>query len=162
MAIMRRNPIRDLTNWGDTGSDFFSGLSSLQREMDRLLGRFQGGSGNQNEPMSSGFVPPVDIVEHDNEFIVKAEIPGVKKEDVKITIDNDVLTIRGQKTFEKEVNEENYHRIECASGSFQRSFALPHSVRPDQIEASYDSGILTVVLPKSEESKPKQIDVKVR
>jgi len=93
---------------------------------------------------------------------VRAELPGIKKEDVKITLRDDILTIRGEKKQESEKKEQNYHRVERSDGSFQRSYALPASVQGDKIDATYHDGVLTVVLPKSEEAKPRDIEVKVK
>ena len=111
---------------------------------------------------TSAWTPAVDVAEHDDEYQVKIELPGVSKDDVKITMQDNVLTVRGEKKQEKESKSSNYHRVERAYGSFQRSFTLPTSVKHDRIEASYKDGILTIALPKAEESKPKQIEVKVK
>jgi len=119
------------------------------------------GTGDEDYTFSS-WTPAVDIAEHDNEYLVKAELPGVNKDEVKLTLENNILTIRGEKKQEKETKKENYHRVERNYGSFQRSFTLPAAVKADKIDASYKDGILTVSLPKSEEAKPKQIEVKVK
>jgi HSP20 family protein len=161
MAIIRWNPLRDVTAWNPV-SDLTSEIASMQREMDRVFDRFMRGGGSVDDGTTSTIMPPVDIIEHDNEYIVKVDLPGVKKEDVKITITNDVLTLRGEKTEEKEHKGKNYHRMERGIGSFQRSFTLPTSVKSDKIEAEFRDGILTISLPKPEEAKPKQIEVKVK
>jgi len=108
------------------------------------------------------WTPAVDIAEHDDQFVVKVELPGVNKDDVKITLENNILTIRGEKKQEKETKKENYHRVERSYGSFQRSFTLPTTVKSDKIDAVYKDGILQIALPKAEEAKPKQIEVKVK
>jgi len=119
--------------------------------------------GTQDEDTSySLWTPVVDIAEHDDDYVVKVELPGINKDDVKITLENNVLTIRGEKKQEKESKKENFHRIERSYGSFQRSFTLPMTVKNDKIDASYKDGILTIALPKAEEAKPKQIEVKVK
>ena len=105
------------------------------------------------------WMPLVDINETKDAFVVKAELPGVEKEDVSVKIDNGVLTIRGEKKVETE--DKKQHRVECAYGSFIRSFTLPQTIKSDKIEAEYKNGILHLTLPKSEESKPKQIEVKI-
>jgi HSP20 family protein len=119
------------------------------------------GTGDEDYTLSS-WTPAVDIAEHDDEYLVKVELPGVNKDDVKLTLENNILTIRGEKKQEKETKKENYHRVERSYGSFQRSFTLPAAVKADKIDASYNDGILTVSLPKAEEAKPKQIEVKVK
>jgi len=118
--------------------------------------------GTQDEDYTiSSWTPAVDIAEHDDEYKVKVELPGVNKEDVKITLESNILTIRGEKKQEKETKKENYHRVERSYGSF-RSFTLPTTVKSDKIDAVYKDGILSVSLPKAEEAKPKQIEVKVK
>jgi len=99
------------------------------------------------------WTPAVDIAEHDDEYLVKVELPGVNKEDVKITIESNVLTIREKRNRKRETKKENYHRVERNYGSFQRSFTLPSTVKSEKIDASYKDGILSVSLPKAEEAK---------
>jgi len=119
--------------------------------------------GTQDEDSAySLWTPVVDIAEHDDDYIVKVELPGVNKDEVKITLESNILTIRGEKKQEKETKKENLHRVERSYGSFQRSFTLPTTVKSDKIDASYKDGILTIALPKAEEAKPKQIEVKVK
>ncbi len=108
------------------------------------------------------WTPAVDVAERNDDYEVRLELPGVRKEDVKITIENNVLTIRGEKKREENVNENDYRRIERSYGSFVRSFTLPVAVRADKIEARAQDGILTVRLPKAEEARPKQIEVQVK
>jgi len=110
----------------------------------------------------SHWTPAVDIAEQENEYLVKVELPGVNKDDVKITVDNNILTIRGEKKQDQEAKDDNYYRVERNYGSFLRTFRLPSSVHADKIDAVYKDGILTVTVPKSEEAKPKQIEVKVK
>jgi HSP20 family protein len=129
--------------------------------MNRMFDGFFRGTNDEDCAISS-WTPAVDIAEHDNEYSVKVELPGVNKDDVKLTFENNILTIRGEKKQEKETKKENYHRVERSYGSFQRSFTLPAAVKADKIDASYKDGILTVSLPKAEEAKPKQIEVKVK
>ncbi len=159
MTLIRWNPVRDLTAWHPV-SGLAEEFVTMQREIDRMFDRFRGGIADENG--SGSFMPAVDIVEGANDYQIKAELPGVKKEDVKITVQNGVLTIRGEKSRESEKKGDNVRRVERSYGSFQRSFTLPTSVRSEKIEASYDNGILTLSLPKSEESKPKEIEVRVK
>ena len=107
------------------------------------------------------WTPTVEITENDKAYTVKAKLPGVEKEDVDITVENGVLTIKGKKESKTEEKDEKVHRTECSYGSFVRSFTLPHSVKPDDVDAEYKDGILHMTLPKSEEAMPKQIEVKV-
>ncbi len=165
MTLIRWNPTRSLINRSN-------GLYNIQREMDRLFENFFHGDLQDDGSFGlSYWTPAVDITEQDNEYVVKVELPGVNKEDVKITLESNVLTIRGEKKLaqtaqssgqEKETKEDNYHRVERMYGSFQRSFTLPSTVRNEKIDAVYKDGILTITLPKAEEAKPKQIEVKVK
>jgi HSP20 family protein len=107
------------------------------------------------------WAPPVDIYETENELVVKAELPDFQEKDIDVRIANNMLTIRGERKFEKDVKEENYLRIERACGSFMRSFSLPNTVSPENIRADYRNGVLTLHMAKREESKPKQIKVSV-
>jgi HSP20 family protein len=135
----------------------------MQREINRMFdGFFQGGARADENLFPSVWTPAVDVAEHDDEYLVKVELPGVAKDDVKITMQENILTVRGEKKQEKETKESDYHRVERSYGSFQRSFTLPTTVKNDKIEAAYKDGILTITLPKAEEAKPKQIDVKVK
>jgi HSP20 family protein len=129
--------------------------------MNKMFDGVFHGIGNEDYTFSS-WTPAVDIAEHDDEYLVKVELPGVNKDEVKLTLENNILTIRGEKKQEKETKKENYHRVERNYGAFQRSFTLPVAVKSDKIDASYKDGILTVSLPKAEEAKPKQIEVKVK
>jgi len=133
---------------------------SLRDEIDRMFDDF---FGTLPERLTTGWEnvwsPSVDISETDDEIIVTAELPGVKKEDIKISLQDNVLTIRGEKKQEKEHKDENYHRIERAYGSFQRSFTLPTPVNTDKIKASFKDGVLKIQLPKTEEAKMKEIPI---
>lgn len=156
MALIRWNPAREVAT-------FPSDVFHMQREIDRMFDRFLGGSLMEDgTAFTSNWTPAVDITEHENEYVVKLEIPGVSKDDVKITLENNVLTVKGEKKQEKESKSANYHRVERSYGAFQRTFTLPMGVKEDSIDASYKDGILNIALPKAEEAKPKQIDVKVK
>ena len=154
MSLVRWNPARELAAWP---SDLFG----IQREMNKMFDGVFRSTGDEDYSFSS-WTPAVDIAEHDDEYLVKVELPGVNKDEVKLTLENNILTIRGEKKQEMETKKENYHRVERSYGSFQRSFTLPAAVKSDKIDASYKDGILTVSLPKAEEAKPKQIEVKVK
>lgn len=106
--------------------------------------------------------PTCDIFETENELVVKAELPEVKKEDVKVSIENNVLTIRGERKFSEETKRENYHRLERSYGEFSRSFSLPNFVDVGKVNAEFKDGMLRVTMPKREESKPKQVEINVK
>lgn len=156
MSLIRWTPARDLPT-------FPSDVINMQREINRMFDSFfRGGLSEDEALVASDWIPAVDIAEHDNEYTVKLELPGVSKEDVKITMQNNVLTVRGEKRKEKETKSSSYHRVERSYGAFQRNFTLPSTVKADKIDAAYVEGILTIVLPKAEEARAKQIDVKVK
>jgi len=118
--------------------------------------------GTREEGVFSNWVPAVDIFENDKkELVLKAELPDVKKEDVSVTVENNTLTLSGERKFDSEVKKENYHRIERAYGSFSRSFSLPATVDTGKIGAEFKNGVLTVRLPFREEAKPRSIAVEV-
>jgi HSP20 family protein len=155
MSIVRWTPTRDLAT-------FPSDVLNIQREINRMFNSFF-----RNEPEDAslaniGWSPAVDVAEHDDEYIVKVELPGVSRDEVKIVSQENTLTIRGEKKQEKESKGSNYNRVERAYGAFQRSFTLPSTVKGDKIEATFKDGVLTVTLPKAEEAKRKEIEVKVK
>ena len=150
MTLIKWHPVTSLS----------SEFANMQREIDRMFGSLQGGVLDNGD--NAAWLPAVDIVENDGAYVVRAELPGVNKDDVKITVENDILTIKGEKKNEKESKENQFTRIERSYGSFQRSFTLPSSVESGKIEASFENGILTVTVPKAEEVKPKQIEVKLK
>jgi HSP20 family protein len=129
--------------------------------MNRMLDTFFRGGVADDGSFGNFWSPAVDIREREDAYLVEIELPGLTKDDVKITMENNILTIQGEKKHEKEERRGDYHRSERVYGSFQRSFTLPSSVKNDKIEAQYKNGILTVSLPKVEEAKPKAIEVKV-
>jgi len=106
------------------------------------------------------WAPAIDIFETSEAYVVKAELPGVRKEDVQITVENNVLSLKGERKFERDETKENYHRIERAYGAFARLFTLPTRVDHDHVEAKFEQGVLTITVPKAAEAKPKQIDTK--
>ncbi len=144
-----------LTRW-----DPFRELETLQSRMSRLFEEQYGG--REDALMSSGaFVPPVDIYEDQHGIQLKLEVPGIEEKDLDIKVENNVLTVSGERKFEQEQKEENFHRIERRYGSFTRSFTLPNAVDTGNITADYSNGVLNIHLVKREEAKPKQIKVSV-
>jgi HSP20 family protein len=139
--------------------DPFRDLSVLQDRVNRLFGDAYGA---REEGVLSNWVPAVDIFENEKkELVLKAELPEVKKEDVSVTVENNTLTLSGERKFDSEVKKEHYHRIERAYGSFSRSFSLPATVDTGKIAADFKNGVLTVRLPFREEAKPRSISIDV-
>ena len=137
----------------------FRGLSTLQDQFNRLFNE-----SFRNHPEESAlttWAPAVDIYETPNDLVVKADLPDVNEKDIDVRVENNLLTIRGERKFEKSVSEENFLRVERTYGSFSRSFSLPNTVNAEAIGAEYKNGVLTVTLPKREESKPRQVKVTV-
>jgi len=142
---------------------FPSDVLSMQKEINRMFDKFfRSDVADGGSFFPAPWSPAADVAEHDDKYVVSVELPGVNKEDVNITMQDNVLVIRGEKKQEKETKESDYRRFERSYGSFQRTFALPISVKTENIDAAYKDGILTVTLPKAEEAKPRQIDVRVR
>lgn len=154
MLPIRFTPGRMMTSLSDE-------FTSLQREMNRLFAdAFRGWA--DDAATVAAWTPAVDIHETKDHYEVNVELPGVRKDDVKITLESNVLTISGEKKEERDEKNADYRRVERAYGSFYRSFTLPSTVKSDKIEAAYKDGVLNVVIPKAEEAKPKQIEVKVK
>jgi HSP20 family protein len=145
-----------LTKWNP-----FRELEEMQNRLSSLFGRTPVRGFGEEAMTVSEWTPLVDITEDDKEYLIKAELPEVKKEDVKVTVENGTLTITGERKFEKEEKGKKYHRIERAYGSFMRSFTVPEGAAGDKVSADFKDGVLKVHLPKSAEAKPKSIDVKV-
>ena len=144
-----------LTRW-----DPFRELYSLQSRMSRLFEEQYGGS-REDSLTAGAFVPPVDIYEDEHSIQLKPEVPGIDEKDLDIKVENNTLTVTGERKFEKEEKEENFHRVERRYGSFSRSFTLPNTVNTEDISAGYDTGVLKIRLGKRAEAKPKQIKVNV-
>ena len=146
--------------------DPFRELDRLQSEMNRL---FEGYSQTGDRPteargagaLSRAWAPVVDIAENENEIVLRAELPGMKQEDIDIELTGDTLTLRGERRFEDEERRDNFVRVERSYGRFQRAFTLGVPVQHDQVRASYRDGILEIHLPKSEETKPRKVQVSV-
>jgi HSP20 family protein len=147
-----------ITRW-----DPFRELDELQTRLSALFGRAPvRKNGSKDEALAvAEWAPVVDIVEDENEYLIKAELPEVKKEEVKVTVQDDVLTISGERMFEKEEKGRKYHRMERDYGSFARSFTLPEDADGEKVAAEFKDGVLKVHLPKSEQAKPKSIEVKI-
>ncbi len=137
--------------------DPFRELDLLQERINRLFDE----AWLRPVRRERGFVPAVDIYEDENEIVVKCELPDMNEKDIEVKVENNVLTIKGEKKLEREEKKENYHLIESSYGSFSRSFTLPSNVDADKATAKYEKGVLKITLPKKEEAKPKQIEVKV-
>ncbi len=147
MAIVRYNPFHD--------------LRTIQEQMNRLIDLAW--NRESGEDIREGaWQPPVDIYEDENSVIIKAELPDVDQKDIEVKIEENTLILRGERRQDQSIKKENYHRIERFYGSFQRSFALPLTIDREKVKASCDKGILTISLPKREETKPKQITVEVK
>ena len=139
----------------------FGILGSTRKELDSLWNRFVRET-PVTEPFTEGWLPSVDISETKKNFIVKAELPGLDAKDISVSLSGDLLVIKGEKKREEEEKDEHHHYIERYSGSFQRSFQLPTSVKGDKVEATFDKGILKVTIPKAEEAEKKKIEIKVK
>jgi len=145
MAVVRWDPFRD--------------LNLIQDRMNRLFDD-AGRTWRNDEPAATtSWSPSVDIFETEGEIVVKAELPGMERKDIALHLENNVLTLRGERKFEKETKNENYHRIERSYGNFSRSFSIPATVDEEKIRADYKDGVLKIVLPKKEQAKPKQIKI---
>jgi HSP20 family protein len=144
-----------LTRW-----DPFRELNSLQGRLNRLFEEQYGNS--REESLTAGaFVPPVDIYEDQHSIQLKLEVPGIDEKDLDVKVENNVLTVSGERKFEKEEKEENFRRVERRYGSLTRSFTLPNTVNPEDIGADYSNGVLKIKLGKRAEAKPKQIKVSI-
>src|SRR5256712_12264789 len=137
-------------------------MEDLQNRLSTLFGRTPMRRGNGKESITlPEWTPLADITEDDREYVIKAELPELRKEDVKVTVENGVLTISGERKFEKEEKKRKFHRVERGYGTFMRSFTLPDDADANKVKAEFKNGLLTVHLPKSEHAKPKQIEVNV-
>jgi len=147
MAIVRLDPFRELAVMQDRINRIFG--DSYRRSDDDLMQR-------------GDWIPPVDIFENDkHELVITAELPGMSRESIDIRLENNMLTIRGERRKASETKDEQFHRVERAYGTFSRSFSLPATVDPNKVSADYKEGVLTITLPTREESKPRQIQVQV-
>ncbi len=148
MALVRWRPLRDFLD--------------IRDEIDRIFDTFLPTRFEAEYPAATTWVPRVDIAETDNEVVVTTELPGVDRKDVKLSIEDNVLTISGEKKQEKETKDKNYHCVERRYGAFRRSFTLPARIQADKVKASFKDGILTINLPKVEEAKTKEIPIEIQ
>jgi HSP20 family protein len=137
----------------------FRDMLNLRADMDRFFKSFFSSLPEDKEGL---WAPIIDIEEDNENYIVRAEIPGMKKEEIKVTVRDNLLTVSGERKHEKEVKEKTYHRIERSYGKFKRTITLPSAVDADKIKASYKDGVLNITLPKPESVKPKQIEVEIK
>jgi HSP20 family protein len=144
-----------LTRW-----EPFREFTTLQDRVNRLF-RDTYGDGRDEALTTSNFAPPVDVYEDEHNITLKIEVPGIEEKDIDVLIENNTLTVHGERKFEKEEKEENFRRVERQYGSFTRSFTLPNTVSTENIQANYEKGILKIQLAKKAEAKPKQIKVNV-
>jgi HSP20 family protein len=148
MALIRWEPARE--------------INSLQSEMNRLFNTFfDTPTGSPGNGGTRRWLPAMDLVETDDHFVLRADLPGLSEGDVNLELEDNVLTVSGERKAEHESRKEGYYRIERASGSFQRSLTLPEGVNADGIEASFDKGVLEVRIPKPEERKPRKVAISV-
>ena len=145
-----------ITRW-----DPFREFVTIQDRLNRLFRESQGTEGREEALTTSTFAPPVDVYEDEHNITLKIEVPGIDEKDIDVRIENNTLTVHGERKFEKEEKEENYRRVERQYGSFTRTFALPTTVDAEKVEANYEKGVLKVKLAKKAEAKPKQIKVNV-
>ncbi len=145
MAITRWDPFREVV--------------ALQNRMNSLFGNLNNES--ENPLTTASFVPAVDVYEDEKKVVLKLEVPGIEEKDLDVSVENNTLTVKGERKFEKEEKEENFHRIERRYGSFYRAFSLPTTVDTENIAAKYDAGVLKLELTKKPEAQPKQIKVNV-
>ncbi|MBS4028584.1 MAG: Hsp20/alpha crystallin family protein [Ignavibacteriales bacterium] len=157
MTLTRWTPVRNITRFNPFG-DF----NEMEHRMNRLLDSFFSNSTvNDDGIVSARFVPATDIAEFDEHYLVTVDLPGLKKDEIKITLEDHTLTISGEKKFENEEKKDSYHRVERGYGRFERAFTLPQSVKTDKIDAKYKDGVLSLTVPKAEEAKQRTIEVKV-
>ena len=148
MALIRWDPFRE--------------MSALQERMNRLFSDVRAQAPVRGEEIVQGaWIPAVDIFETNEAIVLKAELPGITAQDISVEVKDNTLTLKGEKKFEKEVKEENYHRVERSYGSFQRAFTLPGTIQQEKVKAKFKDGILEITLPKVEEAKPKQVKVDI-
>jgi HSP20 family protein len=146
MAIIRWDPFRDVV--------------TLRERMNRMFEDIFSGRAEEGKEMTtSTWAPSVDIFETEKELVLTAEIPGIDEKDVEIKIEDNTLSLKGERKFEKETKEENYHRIERSYGSFYRAFTLPNSIDPEKIQATHENGVLKITMPKRDELQPRKVKI---
>jgi HSP20 family protein len=156
--LTKWNPLKPSPSW-----DPFREMEEMQNRLSSLFGLRWPAWRSENEEgfTLTEWLPPVDIEESDREYLIKAELPGMKKEEVKLTVEGGTLSISGERKAEKEEKDKKYHRVERRYGAFSRSFTLPEGALAEKISAEFKDGVLMVHLPKDEKAKPRAIEVKV-
>ena len=147
MALIRWEPARE--------------LHSIQQEMNRLFGTVFDSPTGAGNGGSRRWIPAMDLVEEGDHYVLRADLPGVNEDDVKVELEDNVLTISGERKSEHEERKEGYYRVERASGAFSRALTLPKGIDPDSIQARFEKGVLEVRVPKPEERKPRRVEIKV-
>lgn len=147
MALVRWEPVRE--------------LNTIQGEINRLFNSFFDAPVSTGEGAGRRWLPPMDLVEADDHYVLRADLPGLAQDDVKIEVEDDVLTVSGERRAEHERNGEGYHRLERAYGSFSRSLTLPEGVDPEAVQASFARGVLEIRIPKPEQRKPRRVAIAV-
>lgn len=147
MALIRWEPVRE--------------LNTIQSDMNRLFNTFFASPTAGNGGSFRRWIPAMDLVEAENDFVLKADLPGLNEDDVKIEVEDNVLTISGERKSEREDHKEGYYRVERAFGSFRRSLTLPEGVDPESVQASFERGVLEVHVPKPEDRKPRKVEISV-
>lgn len=151
--------LNTITRWTPTPS-YLASREPFFRLIDNFFGNEAAANGANGEEIANrNWVPPVDIQETEEAYRLFAELPGLTREDIHITLENNVLRLSGERKLEKDVKKESYQRIERIYGAFARSFTLPHQVHSDGVTASFDNGVLTVIVPKAEQAKPRKITI---
>lgn len=136
-------------------------VAVLQNRLNAIFNDFARPEGEQDSLAMGNFIPPVDIYEDAHQLVLKLEVPGIKQEDLDVRIENQTLTIKGERKFDKDEKEENFHRLERRYGTFTRTFTLPETFDTNSPKASYEHGVLTIALAKKEAAKPKQVKVEI-
>ncbi len=136
-------------------------MAVLQNRLNSIFNEFATPEGEQESLVMGNFIPPVDVYEDGHQLVLKLEVPGIKQENLDVHVENQTLTVKGERKFEKDEKEENFHRIERRYGSFTRTFTLPQTVDAGAPKATYEQGVLTIALPKKEAAKPKQVKVEI-
>jgi HSP20 family protein len=144
-----------------TRFDPFREFATIQDRMNRLFRDSYGPEGREEALTTTSFAPPVDVYEDEHNVTLKIEVPGIDEKDIDVRVENNTLTVHGERKFEREEKEENYRRVERQYGNFTRTFTLPNTVDQDTVQADYDKGVLKIKLAKKAEAKPKQIKVNV-
>jgi HSP20 family protein len=145
-----------ITRW-----DNYRDVLALQNRMNSLFQDFSRSGNGESELATGGFVPPVDIFEDENKLVLKIEIPGIRQEDIDVRLENNTLAVKGERNFQSEGREENFHRVERRYGSFYRAFTLPNTIDQNTIKADYEAGVLKIELHKRAETKPRQVKINV-